>query len=125
MRQLLIVDDDPNSRKIIELMLSKEGYQLHFAENGLQALEILEKTRMELVLLDLLMPQLDGFETARQMQATPSLAGIPIMAISALAFPNDRKEAMDAGCDLYLTKPFTRTELLSAIAQITPHQALA
>lgn len=126
MHEILVVDDDPNSRKIIELMLSNQGYRLHLAEDGHEALAVLAREKIDLVLLDLLMPRLDGFETAERLKADPSLREIPVIAVSALAFSSDRQEAARAGCDDYLTKPFTRRELLEMIKRFAArHQALA
>lgn len=114
MQEILVVDDDPNSRKIIELMLSNQDYRLSFAEDGLKALEIFSEEKVDLVLLDLLMPRLDGFETVKRIRAVSS---IPVIAISALAFASDRQEALEAGCDGFLTKPFTRRALLETLSE--------
>ncbi|HBN09205.1 MAG TPA: hypothetical protein DD435_11355 [Cyanobacteria bacterium UBA8530] len=123
MLELLVVDDDPNSRKIIELMLSNQGYRLHFAEDGLAALEIFAREKIGLVLLDLLMPRLDGFETAKRIK---EMGEVPIVAISALAFATDRQEALEAGCDDFLTKPFARRSLIETIVRHSlKRQALA
>jgi CheY-like chemotaxis protein len=123
MLELLVVDDDPNSRKIIELMLSNQGYRLHFAEDGLEALDLFAREKIGLVLLDLLMPRLDGFETAKRLK---EMGDVPIVAISALAFATDRQEALEAGCDDFLTKPFARRSLIETITRHSlRRQALA
>lgn len=128
MPRILVVDDDPNSRKIVELMLGSYGYDLAFAENGLEALERAPEG-FDLILMDLLMPRLNGFEATRLLRSDPRTAGIPVMALTAMAFEHDRREALSAGCCGYLAKPFTRRELLAAVLQYLPEassqQALA
>lgn len=128
MARILVVDDDPNSRKIVELMLMTHGHELYFAEDGLQALE-LAPAGFDLILMDLLMPHLNGFEATRRLRRDPRTARTPIMALTAMAFEQDRREALAVGCCGYLCKPFTRRELVAAVQQYLPEstvqQALA
>ena len=122
MQRILVVDDDPNSRKIVELMLLSQGYDLDFAENGREALTRAQ-TGPDLILLDVLMPIMNGHEAVRRLKADPQTADIPVVALTALAFESDRREALAAGCDGYLSKPFTRRELIAAVRQFLPDSA--
>lgn len=133
MPRILVVDDDPNSRKIIELMLVSQGYSLLFAENGREALDKAIAETPDLILMDVLMPIMNGHEATRRLKADPRTQATPVIALTALAFASDRQEALAVGCDAYLSKPFTRRELLEIIrgilpSEIAPHssrQALA
>lgn len=115
MPRILVVDDDPNSRKIIELMLLSQGYSLIFAENGREAVVKALESTPELVLMDVLMPIMNGHEATRRLKADARTKAIPVVALTALAFASDRQEALVAGCDDYLSKPFTRRELLEVL----------
>jgi two-component system cell cycle response regulator DivK len=115
MPRILVVDDDPNSRKIIELMLLSHGYSLLFAENGREAVARAIESTPDLILMDVLMPIMNGHEATRLIKADARTRSIPIVALTALAFASDRQEALAVGCDDYLSKPFTRRELLEMV----------
>lgn len=133
MPRILVVDDDPNSRKIIELMLVSQGYSLLFAENGREAVARAGEAIPDLILMDILMPIMNGHEATRMIKADARTQAIPIVALTALAFASDRQDALAVGCDGYLSKPFTRRELLEVVrhylppekASATSRQALA
>lgn len=130
MQRILVVDDDPNSRKIVELMLSSQGFSLAFAENGQDALEKALLDPPDLILMDVLMPVLNGHEATKQLKLDARTMRIPVVALTALAFESDRREALAAGCDGYLSKPFTRRDLLATVRgflaeDVPSHQALA
>ena len=118
--RVLIVDDDPNCRQILELMLARQGWSLHFAENGVEGLHQARAVQPDLVLMDVLMPQMTGMDAVRHLKADPELAGIPVFAITALAFDEERRAAYAAGFDLVITKPFTRRQLLEAVHRQFP-----
>ena len=120
MPRILVVDDDPNSRKIIELMLLSQGYSLLFAENGREAVTRASESIPDLILMDVLMPIMNGHEATRQIKADPRTKAIPIVALTALAFASDRQEALAVGCDGYLSKPFTRRELIEIVSHYLP-----
>lgn len=130
MKRILVVDDDPNSRKIVELMLLSQGFSLAFAENGQDAVDKALSDPPDLILMDILMPVLNGHEATKQLKLDPRTKRVPIIALTALAFESDRREALAAGCDGYLSKPFTRRDLLATVRSFLPdtstsHQALA
>jgi CheY-like chemotaxis protein len=118
--RVLIVDDDPDCRLILQLMLAKLGWELHFAENGLTGLELAESLQPDLVLMDLLMPGMTGLEAVAAMRATPALASMAVFAITAMAFEQERHMAFAAGFDVVITKPFSRRHLIEAIQRQFP-----
>ncbi len=116
---ILIVDDDPAGRHTLESILDGQGYQLEMAENGLQALEKAEKCLPDVILLDVMMPGMDGFEVCQRIRNNPLLAEIPIIMLTAL---DDRKSLLDgleSGADDYITKPYDRHELRARLIGIT------
>lgn len=118
--RVLIVDDDPDCRQIVGLMIGKQGWTLASATNGLEALAVAAEFRPDLVLMDILMPELSGLEAARAMRADAVLGGTPLIALTALAFEADRRQAIASGFDAVITKPFGRRQLLEAIARLCP-----
>jgi putative two-component system response regulator len=116
---ILIVDDDPAGRQTLESILDEQGYQLEMAENGLQAIEMAHKFLPDVILLDVMMPDMDGFEVCQRIRSEPTLAEIPIIMLTAL---DDRKSLLDgleAGADDYITKPYDRFELRARLIGIT------
>jgi len=117
---VLIVDDEPTSREIVGIMLSGMQMTVAQAANGFEALERVSEQTPDVVLMDLLMPAMDGLEATRRLRAQPATAHVPILALTALAFPADREKAQEAGCDGFLLKPFTRRDLIAALEPFLP-----
>jgi len=115
---ILVVDDNFQNREVAEGHLVGAGYQAIQAESGAQALELLATRRPDLILLDVLMPGLDGFETCRRIRALPGGHGIPILFLTALGDLGTHKAALDSGADDFLTKPINRTELLIRVRSL-------
>ncbi|HEW97427.1 MAG: hybrid sensor histidine kinase/response regulator [Candidatus Parabeggiatoa sp. nov. 3] len=115
---LLIVDDDPFVRDTLQTLLAPEGYQIAFAKNGLQALQISDELMPDLILLDVMMPVMDGFETCERLRANPKLAEVPIIMLTALDDRDSRLRGIEAGADDFLTKPVNRVELRTRIRAI-------
>jgi putative two-component system response regulator len=116
---ILIVDDDPAGRHTLESILEGQDYHLEMAENGLQALEKAIKFLPDVILLDVMMPGMDGFEVCQRIRNNPLLAEIPIIMLTAL---DDRKSLLDgleSGADDYITKPYDRHELRARLIGIT------
>lgn len=122
--RVLIVDDDPDCRQIVSVMLSRQNWTLAFACDGRQAVETAREFRPDLVLMDILMPEMDGLEAVRAMRADDRPIGAIIIAVTALAFEQDRLQASLAGFDAVVTKPFTRRQLLDAILGHCPELAV-
>ncbi len=108
---ILIVDDEPSARDTLEAFLMPEGYTLSFATNGAQALDMAAQLTPDLILLDVMMPDLDGFEVCRRLRADPALAAIHIVMITALDDRDSRLRGLEAGADDFLSKPFDGAEL--------------
>lgn len=115
---LLIVDDVPLILTMMETLFEGQGYTLHFAENGRQALQKAWMVRPDLILLDLMLPDMTGIEVCAQVRADRDLAEIPIIMITAMADRSMRLTALEAGADEYITKPFDNVELLARVRTV-------
>jgi len=116
---ILIVDDEPAGREALEGVFYSQGYQLIFAENGQEAYRKALEYTPDLVLLDVMMPNMDGFEVCRQMRANPILEEIPILIVTALDDRESRLKGIESGADDFITKPFDRIELRARVRTIT------
>lgn len=110
--RILVVDDTPSARELIEAALEPEGYEILLATNGFEALAALEQTRPDLVLLDVMMPGMDGLEVCRRIRADPRWRTLPVILITALQAQEHRLEGLEAGADEFVTKPVDISELL-------------
>ncbi len=108
---LLIVDDEPGGREALEGLLLNQGYRLNFASGGAEALAATRELRPDLVLLDVMMPGMDGFEVCRQLRSDPLTAEIPVLLVTALDDRETRLEGISAGADDFISKPYDRGEL--------------
>ena len=109
---ILIAEDEPDNQVILQTVVeSLVGLRSNVVGDGLAVLASVERERPRMILLDLMMPVLDGFQVAQQLKSDPATATIPIVAVSALARPDDREAALAAGCDEFVRKPFDLDEL--------------
>jgi DNA-binding response OmpR family regulator len=113
--KVLVVDDDPETINFLKLILDRQGYQTLTAINGVQALETAHAERPDVIILDVLMPGLDGFEVAKSLRRHPDTATIPILMFTAKTQVSDKLAGYDAGVDIYLTKPVHPVELQANI----------
>ncbi len=113
---VLIAEDDSYTRLAVRLLLEAEGYSCAEAEDGRAAVETAHAAPPRIVLMDLMMPDVDGFTATRQLRSDPRTRDVRIHCLTALNFPAARRAAEDAGCDGYITKPFTVEELLEAVS---------
>ncbi len=116
---ILIVDDTETGREILEALLQSSTYQLAFASNGPEALLKAEELTPDLILLDVMMPGMDGFEVCRRLRSNPRLAEIPIILVTALDDRQSRLQGIEAGADDFVTKPFDHAELRARVRTIT------
>lgn len=116
---VLIVDDEPTGREVLRGLLLGQGYDLAFAQSGEEALEVAASLIPDLILLDVMMPGMDGFETCLQLRADPVLAEVPIIMVTALDDHASRLEGIEAGADDFVSKPFNRAELRTRVKTIT------
>ncbi len=112
---LLVVDDNANNRDIVSRLLQRQGYSVVTAENGAQALELIKGETVDLVLLDVMMPVMDGIEACRRLKDDPDTRLIPVIIMTALGHVEHRVRGIEAGADDFLTKPVNRNELLARI----------
>ena len=115
---VLIVDDSASVRKLVELTLRRSGFSVISAVSGVAALATLAETRPDLVLLDVMLVSLDGFQLCRAIRNHPDYAEIPIIILSGRESEADRQTGIDAGVDAYLTKPFKPNELTEIVQQL-------
>ncbi len=115
--RLLIADDDASVRRLIELVLRREGYHLTMVSNGLRALEHLQAQTTDLVVCDLHMPELDGFQLLSALKAVPSLAPIPVIVVTAAGQPKDVERALQLGAAACVYKPFAQTQFQALIRE--------
>ncbi|MGE0085641.1 MAG: response regulator [Desulfococcaceae bacterium] len=110
--RILIVDDTQGNIQILGTILLKEGYQVNVARNGMQALGLVEKILPDLILLDIMMPEMDGYETCRHLKSSPQTKDIPVIFLTARTDTDDIVKGFESGAVDYITKPFNATELL-------------
>lgn len=118
---ILVVENEAHNRHLMEQILNFAGYPCLAVENGRDALSILDRQHIAMVLLDLSMPIMDGYRTAQQMRTRPHLASLPVVAVTAHALREERELALSCGCTEYLTKPFRPRDLLALIERLLPH----
>ncbi len=123
MARILVVDDDEMNRDMLSRRLERKGYQIELAVNGLEAVEKATANHPDLILMDLSMPVLDGYEATRRLKAAPDTKAIPIIGLSAHAMVGDREKALQAGCDDYDTKPVELPRLLGKLDQYLKKEA--
>ncbi len=114
-QKILIVDDNPNALRLIGYALHREGYEIVVAQSGPEALEKVGAERPDLVILDIMMPEMNGYEVCRRLRNTPQTARIPIILLTAKAQVDDKVEGFAAGADDYLTKPVLPVELIARV----------
>ncbi len=114
-KRILIADDEPRYLRLLEANLRTEGYEVVTAQDGLQALEVFSNQPIDLVLLDVMMPRLDGFSTCQRLR---EFSNVPIIILTAKGEEQDRVRGLDLGADDYMVKPFSATELLARVRAV-------
>jgi len=115
--RILIIEDQEDNRTILRDLLSHAGFEILEAGNGIEGIETATREKPDLILMDIQMPEMDGYEATRRIKAKPVTAGIPVIAVTSYALAGDEQKAKAAGCDAYVTKPFSPR----AILQIVKH----
>lgn len=113
---VLVVDDTPANQKLLKILLAGERYDVRVAGNAEEALTVLETFRPQMILMDVLLPGVDGLELTRQLRADPRTRDIRILGLTACAMPGDAERVLAAGCDGYLTKPIDVHTFLATVA---------
>jgi CheY-like chemotaxis protein len=118
MTQILLIEDNELNRDMLARRLARRGYEVLTAADGAEGLALTVTEEPDLILLDLRLPVVDGWQVARQLKADPAIRWIPILALTAHAIAGDRERALDAGCDEYETKPVDFDRLLEKIGML-------
>ncbi len=119
-KRILVVEDQADNRQIVRDMLAPTDYEITEVENGEEALVAIAKQRPDLILMDIQLPVMDGYEATRRIKADASLRSIPIVAVTSYALSGEGQKARVAGCDDYVPKPYSPRELLAKIRQYMP-----
>lgn len=121
--KILLVDDEPGVRESVQAYLEDSGYQVQTAAGAKDAWEILQKDQLDLVISDLMMPQVDGHQFLKQMRDDPRFVAMPVVFLTARGMKSDRISGYQAGCDAYLSKPFDPEELIAIVQNILQRRA--
>ena len=120
-KRILLVEDQEDNRQIVrDLLTSATDYEVTEAENGEEALAAVAQQRPDLILMDIQLPIMDGYEATRRIKADPALRAIPIIAVTSYALSGDEEKARAAGCDDFVPKPFSPRQLLAKIRKWLP-----
>jgi two-component system cell cycle response regulator DivK len=119
-KRILVAEDQEDNRQILRDLLGSVDYAMIEAADGEAAVAAAKRERPDLILMDIQMPLLDGYEATRRIKADPALKAIPIIAVTSYALSGDEAKACDAGCDAYVTKPYSPRQLLAKIREFLP-----
>ena len=114
---ILVVEDQEDNRQILRDLLASADYEMMEAENGQEALAAVARRRPDLILMDIQLPVMDGYEATRRIKANPDWNAIPIIVVTSYALGGDAEKARAAGCDDYVTKPYSPRQLLAKIRE--------
>ena len=116
-KRILVIEDQEDNRQIVRDLVTASGYELVEATTGEEGLEVAAREQPDLILMDIQLPGIDGYEVTRRIKANPKLSKIPIIAVTSYALSGDDKKAFAAGCDGYVTKPYSPRLLLAKIKE--------
>jgi two-component system cell cycle response regulator DivK len=119
-QRILVIEDQEDNRRILRDLLTSAGYEMIEAVTGEEGVRLAEMHRPDLILMDIQLPGLDGYEATRRIKANPALRQIPIIAVTSYALSGDDVKAFEAGCEAYVTKPFSPRQLLAKIREYLP-----
>ena len=120
-KAILVADDDPDILGIVSMSLEAQGYTVYTATNGREAVDGTREHRPDLVLMDMMMPVLSGYEAVIELKTDETTRGIPVVGLSAKAMTTDMERADDVGMDGYITKPFRIAQVLSVVEKYLSH----
>ena len=119
-KRILVVEDHEENRRIVRDLLTSAGYEIVEAVTGEEGVTLAESEHPDLILMDIQLPGIDGYETTRRIKANPASRRIPIIAVTSYALSGDDVKALAAGCDAYVTKPFSPRALLAKVREYVP-----
>ena len=117
-KKILVVEDTEDNRQILRDLLGMAGYEMVEAQDGAQGVAMAAEHRPDLILMDIQMPVMDGYEATRQIKADPALTSIPVIAVTSYALSGDEAKTRAAGCDGYIAKPYSPRQMLAAVREI-------
>lgn len=123
--QLLLVDDEPGLRQAVQAYLEDEGFKVHVASNAREGWDLLQQISPDLVISDIMMPQVDGYQFLKQLREDPRFQALPVVFLTARGMTTDRIQGYNAGCDAYLSKPFDPDELVAMVSNLLERRAAA
>jgi|Deesub1362A_J573_1020465.scaffolds.fasta_scaffold05959_2 CheY-like chemotaxis protein len=118
MKRVLVIEDDENNRRLITLILEKHGYRVFMAETGIKGMEMAKKERPDFIILDIQLPDIDGFELIKQIRQSDKLKHIPVIAMTSYAMAGDRERILSAGFNGYIEKPIDPFTIMDEIKTI-------
>ena len=119
-KRILVIEDTEDNRQIIRDLLSSVGYELIEAADGAAGVALAQKEHPDLILMDIQLPEIDGYEATRWIRAIPELAKVPIIAVTSYALSGDEAKTREAGGDGYVAKPFSPRQLLAKVREFLP-----
>ena len=119
-KRILVIEDTEDNRQILGDLLSNAGYELIEAVDGLEGVATAEREQPDLILMDIQLPGIDGYEATRRIRKIPALAKVPIIAVTSYALSGDEAKTREAGCDGYVAKPYSPRQLLAKIREFLP-----
>ena len=117
-KTVLLAEDEPNIVESLSFLLQRAGFEIKVATDGRQALESALEHQPDVLVLDLMLPELDGYEVLRQLRANPKGANLPVLMLTAKGPRIDRETALECGADLFMTKPFANAEITAAVTRL-------
>jgi len=118
MHRILIVDDEPNIVLALELLMKKEGYEVHTVDDGERAFQAAKELRPDLILLDIMMPKMDGYEVCQRIRSDASLKDVSIIMLTAKGREVEKAKGLALGADHYITKPFSTRQVVMKVKEI-------
>jgi two-component system cell cycle response regulator DivK len=119
-KRILVIEDQEDNLQIVRDILTNEGYQIIEAQDGEAGVKAATVERPDLILMDIQLPLLDGYEATRRIKADPALSAIPIIVVTSYSLSGDEAKARAAGCDDFVAKPFSRRQLLAKVREYLP-----
>jgi len=120
MKRILVVEDTEDNRRILRDLLTRAGFELIEAADGESGVSMATAHRPDLILMDIQLPVFDGYEATRRIRANPDTSQIPIIAVTSYALSGDESKAIDAGCNVYVAKPFSPRKILAMVQEFLP-----
>ncbi|MBL6597317.1 MAG: response regulator [Alphaproteobacteria bacterium] len=122
-KRVLVAEDEPNIVESISFLLERAGFEVLVEMDGRSALEVAKRNDLDVLILDVMLPELDGYEVLRQLRADDRLKDLPILMLTAKGQREDRETALESGANLFMTKPFANAEIVAAVQQLAESRA--